>query len=148
MYKHILLPTDGSTLAMRGVKAGLALAKTLNAKVTTIHANPGIGVEFFQTDGAIPEEVINAETARLKEAERDYLAKVRAEADKLGVACDTVGISNRIADEAIIATAKKRRCDLVVMASHGRTGITAVLLGSVATRVLTHSKVPVLIWRV
>lgn len=51
MYKHILLPTDGSTLAMRGVKAGLALAKTLNAKVTAIYANPGIGVEFFQMDG-------------------------------------------------------------------------------------------------
>lgn len=92
--------------------------------------------------------MIDAETARLKEVERDYLAKVRAEVDKLGVACDTVGVSNRIADEAIIATAKKRRCDLVVMTSHGRSGITAVLLGSVATHVLTHSKVPVLIWRV
>jgi nucleotide-binding universal stress UspA family protein len=147
MYKHILLPTDGSTLAMRGVKAGLALANKLGAKATAVYANPGIGVEFFQMDGPIPEELIDAETQRLRQVEKRYLDKVRAEAEKLGVACETVGVSNRLADEAIIATAKKYRCDLVVMASHGRSGIKAVLLGSVATRVLTHSKVPVLIWR-
>lgn len=147
MYKHVLLPTDGSNLALRGAKAGIALAKSLGARVTVVYANPGIGVEFFQMDAPVPESVIQAETARLKNLEQRYLAKVEAEAKKAGVACDTVGVNNPAAFEAIIDTARRRRCDLIAMASHGRTGLRAVLLGSVASKVLTHSKVPVLIWR-
>ena len=147
MYKHILLPTDGSDLALLAAKSGIALAKSINAKVTAVYANPGIGPQFFQVDAALPESVINAELARLKHLEERYLAKVRAAAQKAGVPCDTVGVNNPIAYEAIIATATKRGCDLIVMGSHGHTGIKAILLGSVATKVLTHSKIPVLIWR-
>lgn len=147
MYKHILLPTDGSDLAVHAAKAGIALAKSINARVTAVYANPGIGPQFFQADTPLPESVIDAEIARLKDLEGRYLAQVRAAAEKVGVPCDTVGVNDPLAYEAIIATAKKRGCDLIVMGSHGHTGIKAILLGSVATKVLTHSKIPVLIWR-
>jgi len=147
VYKHILLPTDGSELAVHAVKAGIALAKTINAKVTAVYANPGIGPQFFQMDAPVPESVIEAELGRLKHLEQRYLARVHALAQKAGVPCDTIGVTHPVAYEAIIETAKKRRCDLIVMASHGHTGLKAIVLGSVATKVLTHSKVPVLIWR-
>ncbi|MCC6534196.1 MAG: universal stress protein [Burkholderiales bacterium] len=147
MYKNILLPTDGSALAMKGVRAGIAFARSLGAKVTTFYANPGIGFEFAQVDAPLPEEVLAAELARLKKVEERYLAAVRKLAEASGVACTCVSTTGRTAYEGIIAAAKKQRCDLICMASHGRSGIKGVLLGSVAQKVLTHSKIPVLIMR-
>jgi nucleotide-binding universal stress UspA family protein len=147
MYKHILLPIDGSTLSLKAAQAGIAFAKSIGAKVTAFYANPGIGMQFFQADVPLPESVFEAEAARLHKLEQRYLGQVRALADKAGVACETASVSDELAYQAIIAAAKKRRCDLVFMASHGRSGLKKVLLGSVATQVLTHSKIPVLIWR-
>lgn len=147
MYKHILLPTDGSDLSLRAAKGGIALAKAIGAKVTAFYANPGIAAQFFQVDAPIPEDIINAETARLKKVGDRYLAKVAALAQKAEVPCDTYTVTDPVAYEAIIAAAKRRRCDLIVMASHGRSGIKAVIMGSVASKVLTHSRVPVLVWR-
>ncbi len=147
MYKNILLPTDGSTLSMKGVKAGIRLAAALGAKVTVLYADPGIGPEFAQLDAPLPEGVLEAEIARLKRLGERYLAAARKLADTAGVACRTVLVSDRIAYEAIIATAKKQRCDLICMGSHGRTGLKGVLLGSVTQRVLAHSKIPVLVIR-
>jgi nucleotide-binding universal stress UspA family protein len=147
MYQHILLPTDGSTLALKAAQAGVAFAKAIGAKVTAFYANPGISMQYFQADIPLPESVITQETARMKKLEERYLAQVSALAQKAGVPCETASTANQLAYEAIIATAKKRRCDLVFMATHGRSGIKKVLLGSVATQVITHSKLPVLVWR-
>ena len=147
MYKNILLPTDGSALSLKGVKAGIGLAKALGAKVTPFYADPGIGPEFAQLDAPLPEGVLEAESARLKKVGERYLAAVRKLADAAGVSCRCVMLSDRIAYDAIIAVAKKERCDLICMASHGRTGLTGVLLGSVTQRVLAHSKIPVLVIR-
>jgi nucleotide-binding universal stress UspA family protein len=147
VYKNIMVPTDGSPLSLKGVKAGIGFAKALGAKVTAFYADPGIGPEFAQLDAPLPEGVLEGESARLKKVGERYLAAVRKLADAAGVACTCVMVSDRIAYEALIATAKKERCDLVCMASHGRTGLKGVLLGSVANQVLTHSKIPVLIVR-
>ena len=147
MYKNILLPTDGSPLSLKGVKAGIAFAKALGAKVTAFYADPGIGTQFAQLDAPLPEGVLEAEIARLKKLGERYLAAVDKLAQAAGVTCRCVMVSDTLAYEAIITTAKNERCDLICMASHGRTGLKGVLLGSVANQVLTHSKIPVLIIR-
>ena len=142
MYKHILIATDGSELAGKAVTAGLALAKKLNARVTAIAA----GQPFT---AMVPDEP--ALTFPTEEYERavaahanQILAGVNDAARKSGVACETVQV-NDFPAEAIVETAKARACDLIVMSSHGRRGLSKLFLGSQATRVLTQSTVPVLV---
>ena len=147
MFKHILLPTDGSRLSMRAVKKGIAFAKSIGARVTAFYANPGIPIEYFEYGGALPESVIRSEEARLKQLTKKYLDEVAALAKQSGVRCNCMSAENRLAYEAIIAAAKKQRCDLIYMGSHGRSGIAGLLLGSETTKVLTHSKIPVLVCR-
>ena len=147
MYKNILLPTDGSPLSLKGVKSGIALAKALKARVTAFYADPGIGPEFAAIDAPLPDQVLEAEIVRLRKLGERYLSAVRKLADAAGVPYRCVALSDRVPYEGIIATAKKERCDLICMASHGRTGLKGVLLGSVAQQVLSHSKTPVLIVR-
>lgn len=144
MYKHILIATDGSELAGKAVTTGLALAKQLKAKVTAVTASePWTGMMTGEAALAFPVE--DYEKASAENAAR-ILAEVSAAASKLDVACESVHV-NDFAAEGIIATAKAKGCDLIVMASHGRRGLARVLLGSQATRVLTLSTVPVLICR-
>lgn len=147
MYKHILLPIDGSKLSLKAVKTGVALARALSARVTVFYASPGIAVEYYASDMPMPQEVFDAEAARLKKEGEKILAAAGAIAAKAGVPVQTVCVQDRMAAEAIMETARKRRCDLIVMSSHGRSGIGAVLLGSVTNKVLTHSRTPVLVCR-
>jgi nucleotide-binding universal stress UspA family protein len=144
MYKHILIATDGSDLAAKAVDTGLALARQLGAKVTAVTATePWSAMVTGETALAFPIE--DYEKAAADDAAR-ILAAVGAAAKKQGVACDTVHV-NDFPAEAIVATAKSKGCDLIVMSSHGRRGLARVLLGSQATRVLTLSTVPVLVCR-
>ena len=144
MYKHILIATDGSELAGKAVTAGLTLAKTLNAKVTAINATePWTAMVTGEAALAFPIEEYEKSA---EENATKMLSEVSAAAKKQGVACDTVHV-NDFPAEAIIATAKARGCDLIVMASHGRRGLARMILGSQAMRVLTLSTVPVLICR-
>ncbi len=147
MYKHILLPTDGSKLSMKAVKTGLEIARALGAKVTAFYASPGIGVEYYAADVPMPQEIFDAESARLEKEADKILAVIRKAGEKAGVAVQCVSVQDRMAADAIMAVARKRRCDLIVMSSHGRSGIGAVLLGSVTNKVLTHSRTPVLVCR-
>jgi nucleotide-binding universal stress UspA family protein len=147
MYKHILLPTDGSKLSLRAVKRGIELAKSVGARVTGFYANPGIPIEYFEYGMPLPENMLEAESAREKKLAQKYLAAVSDLAAKAGVSCETVLVENRLPYDAIIAAAKRKRCDLIVMASHGRSGITSRLLAGETTKVLTHSKIPVLVCR-
>jgi nucleotide-binding universal stress UspA family protein len=144
MYRHILIPTDGSELAEHAVTHGLSLAKSIGAKVTVI-----IVEEPFNWHAA--EYAGIGELARHSEQMKKYLASVlnRAAnaAQQGGVSCDTIQVQDAQPYRAIIATAADRGCDLIVMASHGRSGLSAVLLGSVTNKVLTHTKIPVLVWR-
>jgi len=147
MYKHILLPTDGSTLSLKAVKQGLRFAKSIGAAVTAVYSSPGVPIEFFEYGAAVPESVLQAEERRIRQLAERYLAAVAKLAKAAEVRCDCVVVEQRVPYQAIIETAKKRRCDLIFMASHGRRGIKGLLLGSETTKVLTHSKIPVLVCR-
>ncbi|HEY7553036.1 MAG TPA: universal stress protein [Hyphomicrobiaceae bacterium] len=144
MYKHILIAADGSELAGRAVAAGLALAKALDARVTGVTVTePWSAMAIGEPALTFPIE--DYEKAAAENAAR-ILASVAGAARDAGIACETVRVSDFPA-EGIIATAREKGCDLIVMASHGRRGLSKLILGSQATRVLALSAVPVLICR-
>lgn len=134
MYRKILIPTDGSELANRGVAHGLSLARAVGAKVLVLT------VETFNPYAA--------SESRMKEAREhatSILKSIANEAKTGGVECETLHLIQHDPDVAIVDTAKERGCDLIVMASHGRTGFVAALLGSVTAKVLVHAAIPVLV---
>jgi nucleotide-binding universal stress UspA family protein len=147
MYQHILIPTDGSELAGRAVTNGLSLAKSLGAKVTVIIVEEPfnwLGVSETKVQREAFEELAK-HTAQIKTHAASVLDGVADAAKQAGVPCDTVQVDNIQPYKAIIDTAADRGCDLIVMASHGRSGLSAIVLGSVTNKVLTHTKTPVLV---
>ena len=149
MYKHILVPTDGSPLSLKAAKEASALAKTMKAKITTVYVSPlfypRIGSETMR-----PRHMQALQEAHRKSSEAAAevaLGKVGATAAASKVPCEKVHASDERPWEVIIKAAKARKCDLIVMASHGRKGLAGVLIGSETAKVLTHSKTPVLVCR-
>jgi nucleotide-binding universal stress UspA family protein len=145
MYTHVLIPTDGSELSEMAIRQGVAFAKSLNAKVTGITVFP-----TFHTFAVAEMMVTDTPTQYRQECEalgEKYLGVVREAAKMAGVPCEAVQAVNDNPYEAIIDAAKAGGCDLIFMASHGRRGISALVLGSETTKVLTHSKIPVLVCR-
>jgi nucleotide-binding universal stress UspA family protein len=148
MYANILLSTDGSDVARKGVKQGIALAKALNAKVTVITVTEAQPVDYGSghASGWIPSD---AEVASFDAACKEYAGKVldeaRAMADQIGISAELLHVPNAYPATAIIETAKSRGCDLIVMASHGRRGLSKLLLGSQTSEVLVNGSVPVLV---
>ena len=145
MYKRILLPTDGTEYCERAIRHGIGLAKLLQAQV--------VGVTVTQPlHSAVPRSmipknlagIIHSETTKLAD---EKLAVVERLAREAGVQVETVRQSNDHPWEAIVQAAKDKNCDLIVMASHGRRGVSALVLGSETQKVLTHSTVPVLVVR-
>jgi nucleotide-binding universal stress UspA family protein len=140
MYRHILIPTDGSELAERGVAHGLALAKSLGARASVIF----VMEPFSEMTGRFVEAV-----ARYAELRKEQAATVLDQAAKAakdaGVSCETIQVENAQPHQAIIAAANDKGCDLIVMSSHGRSGLSMLLIGSVTNKVLTHAKTPVLV---
>jgi nucleotide-binding universal stress UspA family protein len=145
MYRRLLIATDGSELAAKAVTSGLALAKQLGAQVVIVTATEPWSSMTNGEGLAFDFPIAEYEKAALQQAER-ILAKARADAQDMAIECETVHASDFPA-EGILATAKAKNCDLIVMASHGRRGIARLLLGSQATRVVTLSTVPVLVCR-
>lgn len=147
MYKNILLPTDGSALSKKAVKAGVAFAKSIGASVTGLFSPERYEVltygEYF------PPDLISRQQweKRSEESARKILADVEKTAKAAGVAYRGFHLASLAPWEAIVDTAKKRKCDLIFMASHGRTGLSGLLLGSQAAKVLAHSPVPVLVYK-
>jgi nucleotide-binding universal stress UspA family protein len=146
MYKHILIPTDASEVAQKGVDHGLSLAKSVGAKVTIVTVTERFPL-YAGPDWIPGPAEIEAWDTRQTEWATKALAEVKAAADRLGVASETVHVSDAQPAEAILATATKGPCDLIVMASHGRRGIRRLLLGSQTSEVLVGSPVPVLVVR-
>jgi nucleotide-binding universal stress UspA family protein len=140
-----LLPTDGSALSEEAARQAIAFAKSINAKVTAITVSPtfhSLALEA-QTVTNTPEEY-----EKMCEASAEtYLGPVKKIASAAGVACEAIHVVHDHAYQAIINAAKNKGCDLIMMASHGRRGMSAVLLGSETNKVLTHSKIPVLVCR-
>jgi nucleotide-binding universal stress UspA family protein len=148
MYRHILVPTDGSALSNKAARTAARLAQATGARITALYAIPPLGTPMV-FDGYPYESAYSAEAyekGMRKHADK-ALAKVRAEAEANQVKCDAISVIEGNPWEAIIKAAKSKKCDLIVMASHGRRGLQGVLLGSETTKVLTHSKTPVLVCR-
>ena len=140
MYTHILIPTDGSALAGKGVQHGVALAKRIGAKVTILTVLPP---DMITADREV-DEIRKA--SKQKHAE-EVLGAVATQTQTAGVACETIQVEHEHPYQAIINAADSKGCDLIVMASHGRRGISAIVLGSETVKVLTHCKIPVLVYR-
>jgi nucleotide-binding universal stress UspA family protein len=145
MFKHILLPTDGSELSATAIREGIRFAKSIGAKVTGLCVIPMQHLFFYQTrlDKRSLKEV-DHQFRKLAEA---YLSAVEKEALDAGVTCNVICLRHDDPYDAIIRLAEKKGCDLILMASHGRSGVKALLLGSETQKLLTHSKIPVLVYR-
>jgi nucleotide-binding universal stress UspA family protein len=145
MFKHILVATDGSDRSKRAIEMAMALARSVGAKVTAVAATwPVPPLQLEGAGIAIPNDVLDQNMIDF--ARRSLEVAVRAAAAQ-GVGCETVHVVRPQAYEAILETAKNCGCDLIVMASHGRAGASALLLGSETSKVLAHATLPVLVCR-
>ena len=147
MYKNLLVATDGSKLSDKAVAHAVDLARAVGATITAFYAAPDYPMPAY-ADGIVYEPVSRKEYAKLaaQDAEK-ILGKAVAKARSAGVECKTAFDIASTPWEAILAAAKKNKADAIVMASHGRRGLTAVLLGSETQKVLTHTKLPVIVVR-
>ena len=148
MYKHILIAIDGSDLAQKAETVGLTLAKALNAQATAVTVTePWDALSMAAlAERGMPNPVADYDECMAAAANR-ILWGASETAKKIGASCATLHVKDRYPAEGIIETAKEQGCDLIVMASHGRRGISRVLLGSQATKVVTLSPFPVLVCR-
>jgi nucleotide-binding universal stress UspA family protein len=145
VYKHILIPTDGSELAFMAVRHGVQFAKEIGAKVTAVTVT-----EPFHLLTVAPSQVEYTRAGYKTHADavaEKILSAVSAVADQAGVECQALHAEHEHPYQAIIDTATSNTCDLIIMASHGRRGVAAIVLGSETVKVLTHSKIPVLVHR-
>ena len=144
MYKHILLPTDGSELSKAAMKHGIDLAKAIDARVTALVVSTPL--KSLVVDPSVVSSALDQYKALVVEQTAKYLENVRKNALEAGVNCGTLCIEHDKPYEAIVDTAKEHGCDLIVMASHGLRGVSAIL-GSETLKVLTHTSVPILVYR-
>ena len=147
MYANLLVATDGSKLSDKAVTHATSLAKAVGASITAFYAAPDYPMPAY-ADGVVYEPVSRKEYAKLAAEDADrILAAAVTKAKSAGVECRTAFTIAAAPWEAILAAAKKHKCDAIVMASHGRRGLSAVLLGSETQKVLTHTKLPVIVVR-
>jgi nucleotide-binding universal stress UspA family protein len=149
MFKHILVATDGSALSTKGVRQTIKVAKAVGAHITAVHVVGTYNVLFQDEGFAMPDIPAWRKLFedRMATHAKEVLGPVKEAADKAGVKCETVVAHGDMPYEMIIKQAKKSRCDLIMMASHGRKGMQRLLLGSETAKVLTHSRIPVLVVR-
>jgi nucleotide-binding universal stress UspA family protein len=145
MFKHILLPTDGSELAEKAIGYGITFAKEQGAKVTAVIVSRPYHVMTLEPGMLTDTPAVYAK--HVGERTKKYLDAVAVAAKAAGVACDAISLQHEHPYQGIIETARNKGCDLIIMASHGRSGMSAVVLGSQTVKVLTHSKIPVLVYR-
>jgi nucleotide-binding universal stress UspA family protein len=147
MYRNILVATDGSKLSSKAVVHAIGLARALGAKLTAFYASPDYPLPAY-AEGVVYEPMSPREYERLcdKEAEKIF-KQVEVKAAASRVKLTTVHSISSAPWEAILAAAKKNKADAIMMASHGRTGVSALLLGSETQKVLTHSRLPVIVIR-
>lgn len=147
MYQKILVPTDGSTLSKKAIAHAIGLAHISNAELVVLKVIPRYPVSYFEGGMSLPAaEIGDIENQWAAHAQGIVDAAVKL-ANKQGVQAKAVTVKSDVVSEAIISAAKKHKCDLVVMASHGRKGVKRLLLGSETQHVLTHSHTPVLVLR-
>lgn len=145
MFKHILLPTDGSEISKGAILSAIAFAQETGAKVTGLYVIPEMNPLSYQS------EILEGGNEQLLQYSitqaNDYLADIAIAAKEAGVKCETFYMSSNHPYEAIVDAAQDKGCDLIAMASHGRKGVKGLLMGSETQKVLTHSTIPVLVFR-
>jgi len=147
MFKHILIPTDGSELSKATAQRAVSFAKESGARVTVFYAKPEYPIAYFG-EGALIDPTTPEKFAELADQQAtEYLSEIEGWCKDAGIECGTVSAVSDVPYEAIIEAAEKSGADLIFMASHGRRGISGFLLGSETNKVLTHSKIPVLVYR-
>ena len=147
MFKHILVPTDGSELSTKAVQRAVNFAKDAGAKITFYFAKPDYPVALYG-EGALLDPTTPEKFAEMadKQAEQLLSAAVKVAADA-AVSATSLSTVNNVPHEGIVDAARSCGCDLIFMASHGRRGLSSLLLGSETNRVLTHTTIPVLVYR-
>lgn len=145
MFKHILVPTDGSEISKRVIRDCIAFAKEIGAQVTGLNVIPDYSVYAYEAEMLIDNRERFARECI--DYANEYLEDIKTAAKEAGVECDTYYVTSDFPYAAIIQAAQEKNCDLIAMASHGRKGIKGLLLGSETQKVLTHSQIPVLVFR-
>jgi nucleotide-binding universal stress UspA family protein len=145
MYQHILIPTDGSPLSEMAIRQGIAFARSVKARVTALTVS--IPFHAFALDPVMVSDTPGQYERECEALAEKALGVAKTEAGVASVPCETLHVQAAHPYEAIIDAARKGGCDLIFMASHGRKGVSALVLGSETMKVLTHSKIPVLVCR-
>ena len=147
MFTHILVPTDGSPLSQEAVRKAVIFAKETGAHITAFYAKPEYPVTYYG-EGALIDTTTPEQFAEMAEQQAQKILRfVDDLCLEAGVPCTKMTLTSDIPYEAIIEAATESGCDLIYMASHGRRGISALLLGSETQKVLTHTQIPVLVYR-
>jgi nucleotide-binding universal stress UspA family protein len=145
MYANILIPTDGSELAGKAVEHGVVFAREIGARIVVLTVVAPFRI--FTANAEMVEDTPALYEARMREHTGKILAAAAQIAKSAGVACETINVEHEHPYQAIIDAAGSKGCDLIIMASHGRRGVAALVLGSETVKVLTHSRLPVLVHR-
>lgn len=147
MYQRILIATDGSTLSRKAVDSGIEMAELTGAQIVALKVVPRYPVSYFEGGVALPLNNVSAIEKQWAEAALAVVTAVKIKAEAKGIKAKAITHTSDLVAESIVAAAKKHKCDLIIMASHGRRGIKRVLMGSETMHVLTHSHIPVLVLR-
>jgi len=147
MFKNILVPTDGSKLSVKAAKSAVKLAKSVGAKITGFYAAPNYSTTYYGDGYVLRSPSAKGQAEMAEKQARQCLSTIEVEAEVEKVPCEVMHVISDSPYEAIIDAAKKKKCDLIFMASHGRRGLSGLVLGSETHKVLVHSKIPVLVCR-
>ena len=147
MFKHILIPTDGSEVATKAITAGVELAKEMGAKVTGFYAEEPRPLHLHNGGHRVEHDLVAEFDRRSREYAERSVSRIADAAKAAGVAFEARVAKSMKPYQAIIDAAAEQKCDVIFMASHGHRGLAGLLLGSVTNNVLTHSKIPVLVFR-
>jgi len=147
MFKHILIPTDGSETAAKAIKAGIALAKEMGARVTGYHAREPVPLHLYREGAVVDRRLIEDFERRAEEFAKKSVGAVAVAAKAAGLRYKSVVTKTTVPYKGIINAAKEQGCDAIFISSHGRHGLKRMLLGSVTQEVLAHSDLPVLVFR-
>ena len=147
MFRHVLIPTDGSSVASKAVRAGIRFAKETGARVTGVYAFDTLHANVNYGGYRVGEKVVAEIDRRARQVGQKHLDTMARLAKSASVRFESVCAKTGNPDEGIIATARKKKCDVIFMASHGRSGLSKLIMGSVTQKVLAHSKIPVLVYR-
>ena len=147
MFKNILIPTDGSPLSQKAVVQGVALAKSVGAKVTAFFAAPPATPIVYRDHLPVGYATPGEREEMIKKTAAKYLGFVERAAKKAGISYEAIHVTSDYPEESILKVAQKKKCDLIVMATHGQGGLRGMFIGSVTQKVLNQAKIPVMVFR-